>query len=131
MLFLQRTKLSARGGPKDENAYRVGHSLAGVGGDGGRSCGKTVLPGLSIRECVLRHVLTVEEQAEGLRMWKKFILYHYGRPIRPGPSPGLAACKTAMCRMRAEEGVIGVQLALMLAGADTVVLPRREVPSAV
>lgn len=43
----------------------------------------------------------------------------------------LAACQTAMGRMRAGEGVVGFQLAFLSAGADTVVLTQWEVPSAI
>jgi tetratricopeptide (TPR) repeat protein/CHAT domain-containing protein len=43
----------------------------------------------------------------------------------------LAACQTAMGRMRAGEGVVGFQLAFLSAGADSVVLTQWEVPSVV
>lgn len=43
----------------------------------------------------------------------------------------LAACQTALGRLRAGEGVVGFQLAFLFAGADTVVLTQWEIPSVV
>ena len=43
----------------------------------------------------------------------------------------LAACQTALGRMRAGEGVVGFALAFGFAGADTVILTQWEVPSKV